>query len=182
MTPLVIDASAAIAYLTGEAAGVRVERALEPRRKALVPWIFWSEVINVLARRHRWPGSQVLAAVHDLEQMGLQTEQPSRVSMLAVIDTVDARGLTAYDAEYLVLAESSGGDLLTGDARLAQAAGPRAILIGMDPRIGERSGTYEPHPPDQDPDWPRWSGATDYLAELRREVQRDLVARSAPTD
>ena len=182
MKPLVVDASAAIAYLTGEAAGADVEVALETRHEVLVPWVFWSEVVNVLARRRRWPGSQTLAAVHDLEQIGLQTELPSRVSVLAVIDAVDIHGLTAYDAEYLVLAESAGGELLTGDARLAQAAGVRAVFIGLDHRVGEGSSTYESHPSGRDPDWPRWSGAADYLAELRHEVQRDLETQRSIRD
>src|SRR3990172_5551995 len=46
--PVVIDASAALAYLTGEPDAGRVEGELGARSVVLVPWVFWSEVINVL--------------------------------------------------------------------------------------------------------------------------------------
>ena len=95
MRLLVVDASAALAYLIGESSREHVEQTLEAHDEVLVPWLFWSEVINALARRDRWLGSQVLAAVYDLEQLGLRTEPPSRTTMLAVIDAVEAYSLTA---------------------------------------------------------------------------------------
>ena len=139
MRPLVIDASAAIAYVMGESGAPQVERTVRAREAALVPWLFWTEVINVLARRHRWSGIEVLGAVYDLEQLRLRTERPSRPTMLAVIDAVQAHGLTTYDAEYLVLAENLDAELLTGDAALAHAVGARAILIGSGRRLAEPS-------------------------------------------
>ena len=175
MTPLVIDASAALAYLLGEPDGDRVEREFEARDVVLAPWVVWSEVINVLARRHRWPGSDVLASVYRLEQLGIQTQAPSRQSMLAVIDAVEAHGLTAYDAEYLVLAETADADLLTGDAFLAAAAGSRAILIGTRHRLAEVAATYEHERRATDVDWPRWPGAAAYIQELRREAMSELA-------
>jgi predicted nucleic acid-binding protein len=133
MTSLVLDASAALTYLSGEPGAARVERELEARDAVLVPWLFWTEVINVLARRRRWPGSDVLAAVYDLEQIGIRTSAPSRQMTMAVIDAVEVHGLSAYDAEYLALAESEDADLLTADAFLARATGSRAVLIGVPP-------------------------------------------------
>ena len=174
MRPLVVDASAALAYLIGQSGSERAEQTIVDRDEILVPWLFWSEVINALARRHRWPGSQVLAAVYDLEQLGLRTEPPSRPTILAVIDAVEAHDLTAYDAEYLVLAERAGADLLTGDVRLAAAAGSRAILSGSGHRLAEEDIPYVAQTPPAEPDWPLWSGAAEYLAELRREVRADV--------
>src|SRR3990172_1691141 len=72
--PLVIDASAALAHVVGEPDAARVEGMLRDRDDLLVPWIFWTEIINVLGRRHRWQGSRVLEAVYDLEQLPLLTE------------------------------------------------------------------------------------------------------------
>ena len=158
-------------YLLAEAGRECVERVVAERDEIIVPWLFWSEVINTLARRHRWPGSQVLAAVYDLEQIGLSSEAPSRMTVLGVIDAVERYGLTAYDAEYLVLAEVADADLLTGDARLAAAVPDRVIRVGLDHRLGEPTGRYEA----QSPDWPRWSGTARYLKELRREAQADLI-------
>jgi len=176
VTPLVIDASAALAYVLGEPDGDRVERELEARDAVLAPWVLWSEVINVLARRHRWPGSEVLASVYRLEQIGIATEPPSRQSMLAVIDAVERHGLTAYDAEYLVLAEAADADLLTGNAFLAAAAGTRAILVGARHRLAEAGERYAQGLGDADVDWPRWPGAAAYLQELRQEALSDLDA------
>jgi predicted nucleic acid-binding protein len=174
MKPLVLDASAALAYVLGEPDAERVERELDARDVVLVPWFFWTEIINVLARRRRWPGSQVLAAVYDLERFGIRTEPPSRQTMLAVIDAVDTRGLSAYDAEYMVLADLADADLLTGDAFLAGVAGARAIRIRTHHRLAEQAPGYPQWTPSADAGWPHWPGAVDYMTELRREAARDL--------
>jgi predicted nucleic acid-binding protein len=170
MRPLVVDASAALAYLLDEVGADVAERTIGERRDILVPWLFWSEVINSLVHRHRWPGSQVLSAIYDLEQLGLRTEPPSRPGMLAVIDAVEAHGLSAYDAEYLVLAEAADADLLTGDVRLATAAGARAILLEPARRLAEEAARYHVRREPGEPDWPRWPGAVRYLEELREDI------------
>jgi predicted nucleic acid-binding protein len=176
MRPLVLDASAALAYLLGEPDGERVERELGAKDVVLVPWIFWTEIINVLSRRRRWPGTQVLPAVYDLERSGIRTEPPSRQRMMAVIDAVDAHGLSAYDAEYVVLAELADADLLTGDAFLAGVAGTRAIRIGTHHRLSEQAAGYPQRPIPTNEGWPHWPGAAAYLAELRREAASELEA------
>ena len=128
----------------------------------------------------------MLAAIYDLEQWGITTGPPSRQVMLAVIDAVEAHGLTAYDAEYLVLAEIADADLMTGDASLAAAARDRTIRIGSQHRLGERAPGYRLETGSQatrspDVDWPRWPGAVDYVAELRREAAADLAALRSRT-
>lgn len=179
MKPLVLDASAALAYVLGEPDAQRVRRELLSRDAVLAPWSMWSEVINSLARRHHWPGSDVLGAVYDLEQLGIRTEPPSRPTMLAVIDAVEAHGLTAYDAEYLVLAEMADADLMTGDAFLAAAAGTRAIRIGAPHRLAEAVVGYPQGDRVAEVDWPRWPGAVAYMQQLRREARSDLEALRA---
>ena len=176
MKPLVIDASAAIAYVRGEPGAAQVERSVRGRETVRVPWLFWTEVINVLARRHGWPGTEVLGAVYDLDQLRLRTEPPSRPTMLAVIDAVETHGLSAYDAEYLVLAENTDAELLTGDVTLASAAGARAILVGSGRRLAEPTPPYPVRDGLREPDWPRWPGAVAYIEELRREIRAGLVA------
>ena len=176
MRPLVLDASAALAYLLGEPDAERVERELGARDVVLVPWIFWTEIINALARRRRWSGSQVMAAVYDLERFGISTEPPSRQSMLAVIDAVDTHGLSAYDAEYAVLAGLADADLLTGDAFLAGIAGARAIRIRAHHRLAEQAVGYPQRTRSADAGWQQWPGAVEYMAELRREAASELEA------
>jgi predicted nucleic acid-binding protein len=174
--PLVLDASAALAYILGEPDSSRVRRELSARDVVLVPWIFWAEIINVLSRRRRWPGTQVLPAVNDLERFGIRTEPPSRQRMMAVIDAVDAHGLSAYDAEYVVLAELADADLLTGDAFVAGIAGARAIRVGAHHRLAEQAATHPPRTGSAHQGWQQWPGAAAYMAELRREAASELEA------
>ena len=174
MTALVVDASAALALLRGEAGAAEVGSRLREQGLAgepiLVPALFWLEVVNVLAHRHRWPPDAIVEAVYELEQAGLSTTEVGRPAMLAVIDAIGRSGLTAYNVAYLVLAQSTDARLLTADAALAAAAGGRAELVGgADNDIAEPAATYAP-----DRSWTTWGGAAAYLAELRRAVQLGL--------
>ena len=175
MKGLVIDASAALALILDEGGGARARDAILARRATLVPWVFWLEVVNVLARRQRWEASEIMTAVHDLETLGLRTEAPSRPILLTVVEAVQAHGLTAYDAAYLVLAETADGELLTADAALATAAGARAIFVGQGHQLAEARARYDARPSEA-PDWSSWPGAAAYVLELRREVEAELAA------
>ncbi len=171
MRALVVDASAALALVRDEPGGSHVESLIRRREGALVPWYFWLEVINSLARRHRWAGTQILETVFDLEQLGLETRGQDRPTLLAVVDLVDAHRLSAYDAAYLALALEADADLLTADSELAAAAGERAILVGPGShpdRVAEARARYDAA--RRMPDWPRWPGAVAYIETLRREA------------
>ena len=96
--------------------------------------------------------------------------------MLAVIDAVDTHGLSAYDAEYVVLAELADADLLTGDAFLAGVAGARANPHGTRHRLAEQAVGYPTRPRSAEAGWHYWPGAVEYMAELRREAASDLEA------
>jgi hypothetical protein len=115
-----------------------------------------------------------MAAIHDLEMIGLRTEAPSRPMLLGVVDAVQAHGLTSYDAAYLVLAESADADLLTADAALATAAGDRAIFVGQGHRLAEARARYDARPTGGSL-WSRWPGAASYVRELRREIEAELA-------
>jgi len=163
---LVVDASAALALLRNEPGHEVVRRHLHDKLLAgepiLVPGLFWLEVVNVLAIRYRYPPPAIVEAVYELEQVGITTAEVGRPGVLAVIDAIGRSGLTAYDAAYLVLAESVEGRLLTADSQLAAAAGDRAILVGADGGTAEASAPY-----DIGPSWADWKGAAAYLGELR---------------
>ena len=166
MSGVVVDASAALKLLREEqgSADVRLhlrERVLA-REPILVPALFWLEIINVLATRYRYPPDAVVEAVYELEQAGLATADVGRPGVLGVIDAVGRTGLTAYDAAYLVLAESADAMLLTADLHLASSAGDRAILVGADGGVAERPASFAVRP-----SWTAWKGAVAYLGELR---------------
>ena len=170
MTALVVDASAALTLLRGEPGAAEAGRHLREQLLAdepvLVPALFWLEVVNVLAHRFRLRPDAIVEAVYELEYAGLTTVEVGRPATLAVIDAIGRSGLTAYDAAYLVLSESTDARLLTTDAALAAAAGDRAVLVGGTDGIAEPAATYTP-----DRSWTTWIGAVAYLAELRRAVQ-----------
>lgn len=169
MSALVVDASATLVLLRREQAWTDVDTHL--RRQAvdgqplIVPPLFWLEVVNVLARRYRYPPAAVVEAVYELEQVGIVTRDVGRPGVLAVVDVIGRSDLTAYDAAYLMLAESADARLLTADVALAAAARDRAILVGATGGIAD-----DPAPYAAATAWPRWKGAGAYLAELRRAI------------
>ena len=169
MSALVVDASAALLLLRREPGWAEVDanlrRHMLEAEPLIVPPLFWLEVVNVLARRYRYPPSAVAEAVYELEQIGVVTREVGRPGVLAVIDAIGRSNLTAYDAAYLVLAESADARLLTADVALAAAAGERAILVGGPAGIAD-----EPAPYEAAVAWPRWKGAAAYLAELRQAI------------
>lgn len=169
MSGLVVDASAGLKLLRDEPGRAEVRQHIRVRsvsgEPVLVPPLFWLEIINVLATRQRYPSGAVVEAVYELEQVGIATADVGRPGVLAVIDAVGRFGLTAYDAAYLVLAESVDAPLLTADARLGWAAGDRAILVGAGGRVAEVPRDYA-----AGPSWADWKGAVAYLGELRSSL------------
>ena len=166
MKGIVVDAPVALKLLRREpgheAVRTHLARGAAEGRPFLVPPIFWLEIVNVLARRYRYPPPAIVEAVFEFEQIGLATADVGRPGTLATIDAVARLGLTAYDAAYLVLAESADALLLTADARLAAGAGDRALFAGSDDGVAEASETYLAAQ-----SWAAWKGAAAYLSELR---------------
>ena len=163
MTSLVIDASCAVAVVRREHAREAIRPLVVSGRRLLVPGFFWLEFVNVLARRYSYTSAEVLEGVREVEELAIATVETDAIARLMVIDLVDRYRLTAYDAAYLALAESTDAQLLTTDRHLAAAAGARAILVGPDGQIAEVPPPYE-----VEPTWPSWRGAAAYLGELRR--------------
>jgi predicted nucleic acid-binding protein len=165
---LVVDASAAIAWIRGEPGWPRVASTLEEHLRiggeVLVPGHFWLEVANTLVRRYHFDLGQVVQEVQDLDHLGVRTVEVDRPLWLLAVDRMGLFGLTAYDAVYLAVAEANGAMLLTLDSEVARAAGSSAILSG--PRhLQERPAQYNVREPDA-----VWAEFGDYLAKLRQDV------------
>jgi predicted nucleic acid-binding protein len=84
----------------------------------LVPSLLYLEILDVAGRHWGWNEvelSDLAAALDDLPFV--ITEPP-----LAAVAIWVSRGLTAYDAAYLAVAETSGAPLITDDLSVLQAA------------------------------------------------------------
>ncbi|WEG08598.1 type II toxin-antitoxin system VapC family toxin [Microbacterium horticulturae] len=133
--PLVLDTSLTLAWLlpdeASDAAEAVLSQALTGREALLAPslWLYGTANALVSARRRgRLTDAQVTQTVELLEALDVQT--PERPAARAVLVATSLRtGLSAYDASYLVLAETSGCPLATLDAKLAQAARDSGVEV-----------------------------------------------------
>ncbi len=173
--PVIVDSSVAIAIVRdesgAEALRVAVDQWTVLGRPLLVPSLFWLEVVNALARGHRYRGLDVLHAVHELDELTITTIESDRAQVIKTIDLVERFGLTSYHASYLALAHLYGGDIATLDLELARAAGARAIVLDGRHRLSEPT-TVNEHAVT----WPNYKGASAYLAKLRAEA-RETASR-----
>jgi predicted nucleic acid-binding protein len=76
------------------------------------------EVINVAARRWSWAEPALLELATALEELGFDIAEPG----LRPVAAWTARGLTAYDAAYVALAEQRGVGLVTDDRHVLEVA------------------------------------------------------------
>ena len=121
---IVLDASAAVLGLLSDG---EARRALSAEDVA-IPHLADSEVANALRaqeRRGDVDPEQAFAALSTWAKLGLR-----RFATAANLDRVwELReNLTAYDATYVALAEMIDCHLMTADARLARAPGPRCPI------------------------------------------------------
>jgi predicted nucleic acid-binding protein len=120
---IVLDASAAVDWLLQTAAGQSIEKRIYSRNETLhAPHLFDLEVTQVL-RHLVWQGvvsvNRAADAVRDL--LDLRVSRYPHLVFLPRIWQL-RHNLSAYDAAYIVLAETLGAVLVTRDARLASAS------------------------------------------------------------
>lgn len=92
------------------------------------PEFIYLEVLAVIRRRAargEIDGSRADRAVSDLADLAL-VRYPHRALLPRIWER--RHNLTPYDAAYVALAEALGAPLLTADAHLARAAGPRCAI------------------------------------------------------
>ncbi|MDQ3493713.1 MAG: type II toxin-antitoxin system VapC family toxin [Chloroflexota bacterium] len=178
---VVIDASVALARLLEERSTPTSQALLRAWTEAgndlLVPSHFWLEVSNVLMRRRHWTAAQTVEGLMALDKLGITTIESDRTSLLLALDPMERRGLTAYDALYLALAQSMNARLGTLDRRLAQVAMDAGVVVESDPptRLAEDSGSYDAAVPRR-PSWIRSAAVGRHLAELRQGALTDSGA------
>ena len=102
----------------------------EGRVRAIAPELLFAEVANTLLMYAR-AGSVELATAQQLLDGAVRlpiVTFPLRELAPAALTVASARGLSAYDACYVALAEQAGVPLLTADGRAAAAAADSIFL------------------------------------------------------
>jgi predicted nucleic acid-binding protein len=84
----------------------------------VVPSFLLLELINVAGRRWGWSEPALLELAESLNAQGFELREPNLVE----VSRWTARGLTAYDACYVALAEELGIDLITSDDQILTMA------------------------------------------------------------
>lgn len=123
MREVVLDASVVLKWFTAEQRGSFEARELRDdyeagRLSVVVPSLLFLELLNVAGRRWRWGAEAVAELVETLADLSFEVSEPELPSVASWI----ARGLTAYDAAYVALAEKRKLALVTDDASVVDVA------------------------------------------------------------
>jgi len=128
--PVVVDASAAIELLGGDARWRETfELWAAEDRILLSPALFLTEVANGQLRGQKAPARDVALRIAGLAASGIETADRGLRGLLEAIDLADRHGLTVYDALYLQLALDVGGELATLDKELVRAAEAEGVAV-----------------------------------------------------
>ncbi len=124
MIELVLDASVVLKWFRSEGERHR-EAAREVRDRfeagrslAFAPPLLFIEILNIAGRRWRYAAEPLEQLAATLPRLGFELVDPD----LRTIARWTARGLTAYDAAYLAVAEQTGARLITDDDEIIQKA------------------------------------------------------------
>lgn len=124
MTEVVLDASVVLKWFGPPdevlAAQARMLRGRYEQGDLLVtvPSLLFLELLNVAGRRWGWDEAALHELAESLQTLGFDVGE-------AELDTVAAwvaRGLTAYDAAYVALAEARGVRLISDDDQILEVA------------------------------------------------------------
>jgi predicted nucleic acid-binding protein len=83
------------------------------------------ELLNVAGRRWKWSEGALVELAGALDELGFEFEDPE----LPRVAFWTARGLTAYDAAYVALAEARATPLITDDDLIISLAGDLATAL-----------------------------------------------------
>jgi len=127
----VLDASVVLKWFRAE--GERHLAAARSLRVAfeaggllvLAPPLLRLEIVNVAGRRWGWDETSLVDIATALDELGFELREPE----LGLVARWTAKGLTAYDAAYVALAEAEGLELITDDD-LIIALAPQ-IAVGL---------------------------------------------------
>jgi predicted nucleic acid-binding protein len=131
VTELVLDASVVIKWFRGQGERhVDHARAFRAAFEAgdlivLAPASLRLELVNVAGRRWCFDEAALVAFAIALDELGFEYAEPD----LSRVAHWTARGLTAYDAAYVALAEERRLQLVTDDCLIVERAGEIAVAL-----------------------------------------------------
>jgi predicted nucleic acid-binding protein len=134
----VLDASVVLKWFAAEQRGSFEARKLRDdyeagRLSVVVPALLFLELLNVAGRRWRWAEEALLELAEALGDLSFEVGEPE----LQLVASWVARGLTAYDAAYVALAEERDVALVTDDETILELAPEISReLVGGPPSAG----------------------------------------------
>jgi len=124
LTELVLDASVLVKWFRRQGEGdldaaLAIRTAFQEGALLLfAPPLLNLELINLAGRRWRWNEDRLRGLASALSLLNLQLVEPE----LDRVATWTGRGLTAYDAAYVAVAEAGGLHLITADLTILATA------------------------------------------------------------
>jgi predicted nucleic acid-binding protein len=117
----VVDASALGAIAFGEPEGEAVSARLSDSL-LVAPLLLWSELSSICLKKIRKQPDQKDRLLKAFQLARRLPIEMTAVDLIQVIKLADEKNLTTYDANYLWIAQKLGGDLVTLDQKLREAA------------------------------------------------------------
>ena len=122
---LVIDANIALKWYYQEADSPEAlklrEQIINGQIIAIVPFLLFVEVANVLVARRKVPGRVVAQVLDDLAALPMEVVPYHHVMAKAAVALADQHRISVYDGLYAALAQQSAIKLLTEDTALLSA-------------------------------------------------------------
>jgi len=134
LTELILDASVVLKWFS-PAEEPHSNQAREIRNSyrageisVTVPSLLFLELLNVAGRRWGWEEDALAQLASALDDLGFDVGEAELVAIAAWT----SRGLTAYDAAYVALAESRRRPLMTDDEQILSLATEVAEALAQD--------------------------------------------------
>ncbi|MGH2602145.1 MAG: type II toxin-antitoxin system VapC family toxin [Dehalococcoidia bacterium] len=137
MMEVVCDASVLVKWFRAEGEGdVDAAHAVRARfergeYRIIVPFLIFLELLNQAARRWHKTAEELEDYANDLSTLGLTIMEPQ----IEDIARWCGRGLTAYDACYVALAETRGIVVITADEEMLAVGGTFARALADEPPL-----------------------------------------------
>ena len=125
MTVVVLDASAALAWILPSQATTAASRLLEQadEHDFIAPDVFLWEVANVLITKARSGSVVVVSALDQLDELKIDFDHAfSAAEVRRLVDVAAVTGISLFDAAYLALAMEQDAVLASRDGPLLAAA------------------------------------------------------------